>query len=856
MRHGLISLRDIAVNLGLILINTAITYIGLFFTYAEFSQTAVWLPTGLLFTAYLLYKKQVVPAIILAPVIGTLLFSPLQGTELYMKVIGSSLITLCSVLFGSYLFEKYINRFDIYQSVSATFKFIASMMAVSAVSALLGIFIMLFTEPLNIYSGGILFFKWFFGDLLGLLYLTPLIFSLLRNYRIDYSLGGFLEIFSLFFLVVVFISLVFGPRVETELLRALPFLVLPVLMWIAFRFTEREAIMAAALIAVTATWSGTNSYGPFSFPNSDLALIILQIYLSVVTVVALVTTAAVQERRFIQEKMRNVSESLEKRVAKRTSELATLNKELLIEVNNRKKIEKALKENEDRLSFILDNVTDAIFTLNDKGHFLYQSPSVHTLFAMERKDINRGSFIDCLSIEAQAGVREKLMQVIRGTREIARLEYTLPGKDGSLIWHATTLTREINQEGSVVLIGVAKDITQQKQAEEERYKLEEQIRNAAKLESLGVLAGGIAHDFNNLLTAIMGNCGLAKMQVPQTSKTNNHLIKIEKASLKAAELCQQLLAYSGKGKFVVQALNLNDVIREMMHLLSVSISKKVKIRLEFNESLPYIKADVAQMQQVIMNVITNASEAIGDQTGTIHVKTDVIKLDREGLNRYYMGEMLEPGRYIMIEVTDTGEGMTPETIEKIFDPFFTTKFTGRGLGLAAVLGILRSHEASVKITSTVGQGTTFSFIFPPHKLSEARAANPVPSDEDEMWHGRGTVLLVDDDDSIREVSRQTLEQAGLQVITAENGEEAVQIYQARKKDIKLVLMDMTMPNLNGREAFVKMRNIDKNVKVILSSGYSEQEATERIHETGLLGFLQKPYKPQDLLNKIKHILQD
>ncbi len=856
MRHGLISKKDIWVNLGLIAANTVLTYIGLFFTYAEFSQTAVWLPTGLLFTAYLFFKKQIVPALVLAPVIATMLFSPLQGADLYLKAFGSSLITLCSVFLGSYLFEKYINRFDFFHSVSATFKFIASMMAVAAASALLGIIILFISVQLNIYSGWIIFFKWFFGDLLGLLYLTPLILSLRRNYRIDYSLGGFLEIFSLFFLVVIFISLVFGPGVETELVRALPFLVLPVLMWIAFRFSEREAIMAAALIAITATWSGTNNYGPFSFPNSDLALIILQIYLAVVTVVALVTTAAVQERRFIQEKMRNVSESLEKRVAKRTSELATLNKELLIEVNNRKKIEKALKENEDRLSFILDNVTDAIFTLNDKGHFLYQSPSVRTLFAMGRKDINRSSFIDCLAIESQEEVRESLAQVIAGTREVARLEYTLPGEDGSLLWHATTLTREINQEGSVVLIGVAKDITQQKQAEEERHKLEEQIRNAAKLESLGILAGGIAHDFNNLLTAIMGNCGLAKMQVPQSSKTGNHLIKIEKASLKAAELCQQLLAYSGKGKFVVQALNLNDVIREMMHLLSVSISKKVDIRLEFNESLPYIKADVAQMQQVIMNVITNASEAIGDQTGTIIVKTDVIELDREGLEQYYMGEMLDPGRYIMIEVTDSGEGMDAETIEKIFDPFFTTKFTGRGLGLAAVLGILRSHEASVKITSVVGKGTTFSFIFPPHKFSETQSAAESASGEDEIWYGKGTVLLVDDDDSIREVSRQTLEQAGLQVITAENGEEAVQIYRARRKDIRLVLMDMTMPNLNGREAFVKMRDIDKNVKVILSSGYSEQEATQRIDETGLLGFLQKPYKPQDLLNKIKNILQD
>ncbi len=856
MRNRLISFKDMALNLGLILLNLALTALGQFFTFREFGQTAIWLPLGLLFSAYLFYGRRVRPSLVLAPLISVLLFSWLKGETAWVAAVSGAIISPMAVLSGDYLFRKYIKRFDFYKNVLLTFRFISSMFAVSTLSATLGVLSRLLFYNFSPEIGAIIFFKWLFGDLLGLLLLTPLIFSIYHNHKIDYSLGGFLELSSLFTLLAVFVSLLFGETLQIELFSSLPFLVIPLLMWIAFRFTEREAVMAAALIAILATWSGTHGFGPFASSNTDFALIVLQLYLSVVTVVALVTTAAVQERRHVQEQMREVSESLEKRVAKRTSELATLNKELLIEVNNRKKIEKALKENEDRLSFILDNVTDAIFTLNDKGRFVFMSPSVHTLFALNRKEIEQGSFIECLSAEFQQSVQQSLDKVIRGGEEIARLEYSVPGEDNTLYWHATTLTREINQQGTIVLIGVAKDITQQKEAEEERKKLEEQIRNAAKLESLGVLAGGIAHDFNNLLTAIMGNCGLAKMQVPQTSRTSTHLVKIEKASLKAAELCQQLLAYSGKGKFVVQAINLNDVIREMMHLLNVSISKKVSIHLQFNESLPYIKADVAQMQQVIMNVITNASEAIGDQTGSIVVKTDVIDLDREGLSAYYMGERLDEGRYILIEVTDSGSGMDEETMEKIFDPFFTTKFTGRGLGLAAVLGILRSHEASVKISSRPGDGTTFSFIFPPHKLSENEEKAPVKEASDATWHGRGTVLLVDDDDSIREVGRQTLEQAGLKVITAGDGEEAVHIYQSRKNDIKLVLMDMTMPSLNGREAFIKMREINKNVKVILSSGYSEQEATERINERGLLGFLQKPYKPRDLIDKIKNILQD
>ncbi|MGC4067723.1 MAG: PAS domain S-box protein [Polyangiaceae bacterium] len=404
------------------------------------------------------------------------------------------------------------------------------------------------------------------------------------------------------------------------------------------------------------------------------------------------------------------------------------------------------------------------------------------------------------------------------------------------------------------LHGLIQDLTDLKRAESDRRRLEQQVMQAQKLESLGVLAGGIAHDFNNLLTSILGNADLALSDLPSTSPVRVYLEDIETVSRRAADLCRQMLAYSGKGRFVIQSISLNLLVNEMVHLLSVSISKKAIIKYDLNDDLPPILADATQVRQVVMNLITNASEAIGNRSGIITLTSGAMDCDEKYLSTVVgdCGAHL-PGQYVYLEVADTGVGMDRETIERIFDPFFTTKFTGRGLGLAAVLGIVRGHKGALKVTSEKGKGTKFRVLFPAHhdtaQQHEEKNARP------DAWTGEGLVLLVDDEETIRSMGRHLLERAGFDVLTASDGREAIERFEKHRTEIVLVVLDMMMPHLDGEACYRELRRIDPDVKIIMTSGYNEQDVVSRFEGSPLAGFVQKPYKSGDLLPVIQSALR-
>ncbi|MBI2425839.1 MAG: response regulator [Candidatus Hydrogenedentes bacterium] len=405
-------------------------------------------------------------------------------------------------------------------------------------------------------------------------------------------------------------------------------------------------------------------------------------------------------------------------------------------------------------------------------------------------------------------------------------------------------------DGRIVRLEIATNITARKQAEEERLHLERQVQHAQKLESLGVLAGGIAHDFNNILVSILGYADLALQDLGNGGPAWEKVKEIEKGARRAAELATQMLAYSGRGRFEIAAIDVSEFVREMAKLLEVSISKKATLNYELAPGLPAIEGDATQIRQVIMNLITNASDALGTAGGVITLRTGMLP----AAPRQDAGTEAR-GQCVYVDVADTGCGMDPATLERIFEPFFTTKFTGRGLGMAAVQGIVRGHQGSIECQSTPGAGTCFRLCFPASGKAGVRIGHlPMPENGAEGWRGSGTVLLVDDEASVRELCGMMLGRLGFQVIAASNGLEAVEALKAHREEIVCVILDLTMPQMDGEECFQALRLLRADLPVIMSSGYSEDDVTQRLLSQGVTGFIQKPYLCAALRDKVRAVL--
>ena len=455
--------------------------------------------------------------------------------------------------------------------------------------------------------------------------------------------------------------------------------------------------------------------------------------------------------------------------------------------------------------------------------------------------------------EDRESVGRMIAQAMAGEREY-NIDFRIIRPDGPVRWvHAQgDVVRDATEE-PVALVGVDMDITDRKLAEKERLQMEARLQHAQRLESLGVLAGGIAHDFNNLLVGILGNADLVLLDLPHDSPMRQRVEDIRTAGIRASELTGQMLAYSGKGRFVVERLDLNALIREMSQLLRVAASTDSALRYDLTPGLPWIEADATQIRQVVMNLITNASEAIGERSGLISVTTGAIDADRRYLVDVIGAEDLGPGRYVFLEVSDNGCGMDEATQQRIFDPFFTTKFTGRGLGLAGVLGIVRGHGGALRVYSEVGRGTTFKVLLP-----AARGAESAPGEERRedgaAWTGSGLVLVVDDDPVVRNVITAALERAGFRVIAAADGVAGVEAFRQHTGEIVLVLLDLTMPRQSGEQTFGELRRIRPEVWVVLMSGYNEVDVTNRFVGKGLAGFLQKPFRVGALLDLVRSIL--
>jgi PAS domain S-box-containing protein len=521
------------------------------------------------------------------------------------------------------------------------------------------------------------------------------------------------------------------------------------------------------------------------------------------------------------------------------------------DISDRKKIEEALRHSEEKFSRAFKLSPDAvnINRLRDGAYIEINEGFTKAMGWTEEEVIGRTSLPGDLDIWCRAEDRQKLVDGLRANGEVHGLQAPFRSKEGRILIGLMS-ARLIEINGEPCILSITRDITERVQAEEERRKLEEQMLQVQKLESLGVLAGGIAHDFNNILLAVLGHCELAQRRFNDPTAVANHLLQIKNAAGKAANLANQMLAYSGKGKFVVAPLNLSRLVAEMEQILAVSVSKKAVLRYELAEDLPTVEADATQLHQVIMNLVINASESIGDNSGVIAVVTGVMDCDTQYLSETWLDEHLPEGRYVYVEVADTGCGMDPDQLDRIFEPFYSTKFTGRGLGMAAVLGIVRGHQGAIKLYTEAGKGSTFKVLLPASTMPETPVDN---IDSNMSFNPGGLVLLVDDEETILEIGKEMLEELGFEVLTAHDGLAAVELFRRHHRDIRFVLMDLTMPYMDGEQAYREFRRITKEVEVIICSGYNQQEVAQKFVGKGLAGFLKKPYQFSELIKAIKQL---
>lgn len=544
---------------------------------------------------------------------------------------------------------------------------------------------------------------------------------------------------------------------------------------------------------------------------------------------------------------------------------------LVRDITERKAAEDELARNNRLLQTFLNHLPDPATVKDIAGRIVLSNVAYQRLLGVGSLDDVVGRTVFTFFPRALAQqFHDAEQKVLRSGEALRNCPEIIQDADGVARSFLTTRVPVRDTGGKVAgLVQIGRDITERLREEEARRHLEAQVQQTQKMESLGVLAGGIAHDFNNLLTSILGNLDLVSEELPNGFPMRAQLGAIEGAAKRAADLCRQMLAYAGCGRFVVEAMGLNKLIEDIGQLLRVSVAAKATLAYELDEGLPAIEGDASQIRQIIVNVVTNASEAMGDRPGAITVRTRHVEADRLLLDQCYAADEVPEGMYVLLEVADTGRGMSEETLTKLFEPFFSTKFTGRGLGLAAVLGIVRGHHGAVRVSSQPGLGTVFQVFFPaseetvfehaPGVLGTGSHTGDNASDmtvkSEPLSPAGDWVLLVDDEEAIRMVGERMLERAGLSVLTACDGCDALDVFRAHKSEIGCVVLDLTMPKMDGEEAYRELRALRTDLPIIISSGYTEEEIRARFDiVSGATAFIHKPYQHKALTELVRVML--
>ena len=487
-----------------------------------------------------------------------------------------------------------------------------------------------------------------------------------------------------------------------------------------------------------------------------------------------------------------------------------------------------------------------IFRSDASGQCIYVNNRALDMTGIPMSELTGNGYLEAIHPDDRERVQRQYYRCLQsGEPFVASHRNIKP--DGEVVRFVTQARPEMDSKGDIAgLVGTLTDVTEQR-------ALEKRIQEAQKFESLALLAGGVAHDFNNLLLGIMGNASLLQSSSAEL-ENQKHLVNILKASQRASDLCSQMLAYAGKGRLSIEVFDLNDLLQETADLLRVNLSANCDLLIKPCLHLPGLRGDKTQMQQVLMNLITNASDAIGDEPGSIELFTEVVEVIDADLEYDFTDREDSNGPFLCVQVKDTGSGIPEDRMSQIFDPFYTTKEVGHGLGMAAILGIVKAHGGGIKLRSKVGKGTCITLCFP-------ASVEPVVERKPEGQPGcekmSGTILIADDDEVAIQILIETLENSGFNILSAADGEQAIETYQSHRDEISLIVLDMKMPKLDGRDACRRLRELSFQGPILFTSGYHEHELNRHAGEPGYgqVDFLRKPFLPNDLQEAVSRLLE-
>ncbi len=513
--------------------------------------------------------------------------------------------------------------------------------------------------------------------------------------------------------------------------------------------------------------------------------------------------------------------------------------------------EKTLRESEEKYRQLVNYAPAGICEIDLTTGKLVSTNDVFSEYTGYRKDELVGMPVsELLNDESRKLFDERLKRLLRHETIPASVEYRVRAKDGHEFWALLNVRYVYEADQAVAATVVVHDITERKQAEEEKKRLADQLRQSQKMEALGTLAGGIAHDFNNILSAINGNTEIALLKAPEDSPLKENLFKIVSACDRARDIVRQILSFSRRGQPKRHSINPEEVVSETVKMLSASLPATIEIETEIDSAVKTaIEADDTQVQQVLMNICTNAAHAMREKGGVLKLGLTRTQIDEKDAARL---PDLRPGPFLKLDIADTGPGIPPDIMDRIFDPYFTTKPDGTGLGLSMVQSIIRAHNGAVTVESVEGRGSTFCVYLPWIEYDSCKPESlPVSM---QRLEGSEQILFIDDEAEIADVGRQSLELLGYHVETRTNASEALALFQSDPRRFDLIITDMTMPGLTGDRLAIKLKEIRKDIPVILCTGYHQSISREQAEDLGIEGFIMKPYKIEKLVGMIRQLI--